>query len=115
MTDDTRYRITEGILAQPVGDGLLLLHPQTERLVSLNGSGARIWELLCQGASREGIPLQLAEELRKRDGDLPIVITTGHDPRAALVDREDRPFEVLRKPYSRAELKTVLLRNLRSM
>ena len=59
--------------------------------------------------------LQLAEELRKRDGDLPIVITTGHDPRAALVDRENRPFEVLRKPYSRAELKAILLRNLRSM
>lgn len=56
--------------------------------------------------------LQLAEELRRRDPALPIVIMTGHDPRAALADDRRRPFEVLRKPYTRKTLAEVLLRRI---
>ncbi|MGM0562089.1 MAG: ATP-binding protein [Pseudomonadota bacterium] len=56
--------------------------------------------------------LQLAKDLRKTHPDLPIVITTGHDPGAALSPDRAKGFEVLRKPYTRNSLAETLLRHL---
>ncbi len=57
--------------------------------------------------------LELATAVRRRHPDIPIVITTGYDPRAALAEVGNRHFPVLRKPYTRRTLETALLRELR--
>ena len=48
------HQIVEGVLARSVGDSLVLFHPGTERLLTLNACGARVWELLvaCGNASQ---------------------------------------------------------------
>jgi hypothetical protein len=57
-----RYQITEDVLARSVGGELVLLHPETERLVSLNATGGRIWELLPEEPDPEGIVARLTAE-----------------------------------------------------
>ena len=49
------YRIAEGVLARSVGETLVLFHPETERLVTLNRTGTRIWECLSEGDDPEAI------------------------------------------------------------
>jgi len=58
----THYRILDEILAQPLGDTLVLFHPETERLLSLNASATRIWALLAEEASLERIVDRLVDE-----------------------------------------------------
>lgn len=60
--------------------------------------------------SRSG--LQLAKELRRTHPGLPVVITTGHDPGAALSPDRAQGFDVLRKPYTRSSLAETLLRHI---
>jgi hypothetical protein len=56
------YQITEGVLARPLDETIVLLHPETERLLTLSGSGPRIWELLSEELGTEEIIARLAEE-----------------------------------------------------
>jgi hypothetical protein len=46
--DQVQYQITDGVLARTVGNTVVLFHPETERLLTLNGCGTRIWELLTE-------------------------------------------------------------------
>jgi hypothetical protein len=57
-----QYQIVDGVLARSVGSSLVLLHPETERLLTLNACGARIWELLLEGRHVAQIVVQLTEE-----------------------------------------------------
>lgn len=43
------------------------MHLQTNRIVQLNETGARIWELLCAGATTETIAAALIEEFHVDD------------------------------------------------
>lgn len=56
--------------------------------------------------------LDLAIAVRRLQPDLPVVITTGYDPRGVLADERHRHFSVLRKPYTRSALATALLGEL---
>jgi hypothetical protein len=60
--DSIQYRIEEGVLARPVGDTVVLFHPQTERLLTLHDSGTRIWELLPECVNAAEIVNRLTEE-----------------------------------------------------
>ena len=63
MTDNRiRYEIEEAVLARSVGDTLVLFNPNTERLLTLNGCGSRIWQLLSEGASDPEIIERLIAE-----------------------------------------------------
>jgi Coenzyme PQQ synthesis protein D (PqqD) len=57
-----RYHIVDGVLARPVGDMVVLFHPETERLLTLHDSGPRIWELLSEEASASRIVARLMDE-----------------------------------------------------
>lgn len=56
--------------------------------------------------------LELAAAVHRERPALPVVITTGHDPRAALAEERDRHFPVLRKPYTRRALGDMLMQEL---
>jgi hypothetical protein len=45
-----------------VGEELVLVQLKTNRIYSLNKTGARLWELLSSGCSREAIERQLLDE-----------------------------------------------------
>ena len=45
----SRLRPSPDIVATRVGDEVVLVHLKTERMHVLNGTGARLWELLCAG------------------------------------------------------------------
>jgi DNA-binding NtrC family response regulator len=48
--------------------------------------------------------LDLADELRRRDPALPVLLTTGYNDEMALEGPRPRAMDVLGKPYSQAEL-----------
>lgn len=56
--------------------------------------------------------LELATALRRDQPQLPVLITTGYDPRASLAEEHGRHFPVLRKPYTSRALAAALLREL---
>ncbi len=60
--DSTQYQIVDGVLARSVGESLVLFHPQTERLLTFNACGMRIWELLLEGRNIAQLVVQLTEE-----------------------------------------------------
>jgi hypothetical protein len=56
------FRVAEGVLARTVGETLVLFHPETERLVTLNRTGTRIWECLSEGDDPEKIIARMLVE-----------------------------------------------------
>jgi hypothetical protein len=60
--DGMQFQIADEVLARPVGESLVLFHPTTERLLTLNASGARIWELLSEGVDAGQLVDRLADE-----------------------------------------------------
>jgi hypothetical protein len=58
----TEYQIAEGILARSVGENVVLFHPWTERLLTLNAPAGRIWTLLAEETSTAHLIARLADE-----------------------------------------------------
>lgn len=54
-----RFRPSPDALTQQVGDEIVLVHLRTDRIFSLNPTGARIWELL----SKDYSPFEIQERL----------------------------------------------------
>lgn len=52
----------QDVVSERVGDDLVLVHLGTNEIFALNPTGARFWELLVQGKSREAIEAQLLAE-----------------------------------------------------
>jgi hypothetical protein len=57
-----QHRIADGVLARTVGESVVLFNSETERLLSLNACGSRIWQLLSEGTSDREIIERLVEE-----------------------------------------------------
>jgi hypothetical protein len=57
-----QYQIESDVLARPIEESLVLFHPGTERLMTLNECGARIWELLSVEPDAERIIARLLQE-----------------------------------------------------
>jgi hypothetical protein len=49
-------------VSRRLGDEIVLVHLETNRIFSLSPTGARLWELLTDGKSRPEIERQLHEE-----------------------------------------------------
>ncbi|MDE5456825.1 response regulator [Bradyrhizobium sp. CSA112] len=92
----------------------------TTRLV---GSGAHALEELAAGADRFDVVftdvvmpgmtgLELAQEIRRRHADLPVVLTSGYSH--VLSEHGSYGFELLQKPYSVEQLSSALHRVVRS-
>lgn len=52
----------QDVVSERVGDDLVLVHLGTNEIFALNATGARFWELLIKGESREAIEVQLLSE-----------------------------------------------------
>jgi hypothetical protein len=52
----------EDVVSEKVGDELVLVNLRTNEIFALNPTGARFWELLVAGSSREAIEEQLLLE-----------------------------------------------------
>ena len=50
------------VVSRRLGDEIVLVHLETNRIFSLSPTGARLWELLTDGRSRPEIERQLREE-----------------------------------------------------
>jgi Coenzyme PQQ synthesis protein D (PqqD) len=54
------FRPSAGVIARRMGRSAVLVHLPTNRIFELNDTGARIWELVEAGASREQVIADLA-------------------------------------------------------
>jgi hypothetical protein len=59
-----RYARSPQTVVQRVGDVLVVVHLRTDEIYELNGTAARIWELVCEGRSPADIERQLVREFR---------------------------------------------------
>jgi hypothetical protein len=57
-----RYTIPEGVLSQELGEEAVLLSLSSAEYFCLNSVGRRIWELLREGADRQGIEAVVQRE-----------------------------------------------------
>ncbi|HUS13544.1 MAG TPA: PqqD family protein [Chloroflexia bacterium] len=58
----TTWRPHPDVVAQRMGDRVVLVHLRNNRIYELNRTGARYWELLAGGSSPQAIHSQLAAE-----------------------------------------------------
>jgi hypothetical protein len=56
------YRVVTGVVAQRLGDEMVLIHPKTDRIFLLNRTGARVWELLSDQLDLDGTQEKLCQE-----------------------------------------------------
>ena len=57
-----KLRPSGDVLARRVGDELVLVHLKTNRIYSLNVTGARLWELLTEGNELEEIRAAMSRQ-----------------------------------------------------
>ena len=50
------------VISRRLGDAAVLVHLTSNRIFELNATGARIWELICEGLDEPAISAKLAEE-----------------------------------------------------
>jgi Coenzyme PQQ synthesis protein D (PqqD) len=55
-------RSSRDVVARRLGDEIVLVHLQTNRIYLLNRTGARFWELLAEGDTRQTIEQRLLDE-----------------------------------------------------
>jgi hypothetical protein len=64
VTATTRVARTEGLVAERLDGGIVMLDPETDRYLRLNASGRLIWEALEEPAT----VAELAQALSERSG-----------------------------------------------
>lgn len=69
-TGDRRWRPSPDVVHQNLRGEIVLVHLQTNRIYSLNPTGARLWELLVEGRSYDEIKQQLLEEFEVAENQL---------------------------------------------
>jgi len=57
-----RLRVSADTVSRQFGDQTVLVHLETNRIYSLNRTGARLWSLLSAGLDRDEIVARLARE-----------------------------------------------------
>lgn len=91
MDEQTLYTTRPDVVSTQTGDELVLLSFETETYYGLNPVGARIWELLGQGASVETLCATLLaeysvpEEVLRRDI---VAVMTDLDAQSLIVAQE---------------------------
>jgi hypothetical protein len=60
MIGTSTVRVRPDVMARRLGDAIVLVHLQTNRIYELNATGARIWELLESGRTID----QVTDDLR---------------------------------------------------
>ena len=62
-----RLQISGDAVSRHFGDEMVVVHLQTNRIYSLNRTGARLWSLLSDGHDRDSIVTRLVEEFDVRE------------------------------------------------
>jgi Coenzyme PQQ synthesis protein D (PqqD) len=62
MSSHPHIRTSADVVAQKLGDDYVLLHLGTDRIYTLNRTGARLWELLDAGYDRVAAHEQMLRE-----------------------------------------------------
>lgn len=73
-TGSTRFRPSPDAVAERLGDELVLIHMKTDRIFALNGTGARVWELLSTGHDVVEIQRRVLQEFEAAEAALAIDI-----------------------------------------
>ena len=81
MSGAKRFRSTPDTVAERLGDELVLIHMKTDRMFLLNGTGARVWELLSTGHEVAEIQRRVLQEFEATEAEL---ATDIHDLIASL-------------------------------
>ena len=67
---DARFRLSPDVVAQRLGDGIILVNIQTDRMFELNRTASRFWELLISGRSPSEARQQILEEFSVGEAQL---------------------------------------------
>jgi hypothetical protein len=62
LSANSVLRPAADVIARRLGDSAVLIRLNTNRIYELNATGARIWELLAEGATREQVVDALGRE-----------------------------------------------------
>ena len=62
-----RYRVHPDALANRIGDQMVVVQLQSDRIFELNRTGARIWELIAQNQTKADIVKTLTQEFDVSD------------------------------------------------
>lgn len=65
-----RFRASPDTVAQRLGDEVVLIHINTDKIFVLNRTGARLWELLSSGLERTEIQRQILQEFAVTEDQL---------------------------------------------
>jgi hypothetical protein len=69
-SETPEFRPSPDVVAQRVGDTLVVVHLKTNRIYSLNHTAARVWELLDRGLTRAGIRDEILKDFRVDETEL---------------------------------------------
>src|SRR5262245_20566782 len=56
------FRPAADVVSRRIGDVAVLVRLTTNRIYELNNTGARLWEMACQGANRDEVVRQVTRE-----------------------------------------------------
>ncbi len=65
-----RFRPGADTVTEPLGNELVLVHVTTDRIFLLNGTGARVWQLLVAGHDVGEVQSRLREEFEDPEATL---------------------------------------------
>jgi len=66
----TTFRPSPDVVAQRVGDEIVLVHLKTDRIFALNPTGARLWELLSECCDESEVHRRLLAEFEVTEDQL---------------------------------------------
>ena len=58
------FSVNPDVVANRVGDQIVIVHIKTDRIFSLNPTASRFWDLMSSGKTREEIQSALLQEFR---------------------------------------------------
>jgi hypothetical protein len=72
----TQLRPSPDVVSRRLGDEVVLAHLGTERILVLNSTAGRLWELLCAGTSREDLKRTMLDEFEVSETELAAELET---------------------------------------
>lgn len=66
MSPDTRFEVADDVLHQQVGEEIVLLDLKSESYFGLNPVGARVWQLLQEGAGQSALVETISGEFKAK-------------------------------------------------
>ena len=70
MLDHRLFHPSKHVIFQKLDANIVLIHTQTNHIFDLNETGAKLWELLCNGYSIDQARIKLLEEFEVSEAQL---------------------------------------------